>query len=159
MFIEGKRFIGGVAEAPGARDVIEVTAACLARKEIKDYRLSQSQRVIGIPGAVRHTPVIAAGEDRPFRILGAKPGKPNIDLLFHIPSRERRAIWLYENFLADGMRAEQLRYLTDHSRGGLPDLPDLLDLIAALRLHGREQHRFSQLPDNFDLLEALSGGT
>src|SRR5262245_28662163 len=47
----------GVADAPGSRAVVEVTAANFAREEVEDNWLSLAERRVGVAPAVRKTTV------------------------------------------------------------------------------------------------------
>src|SRR5688572_31253145 len=51
------RFGGGVAETPCTREIVEVTAACFTRENIKDNGLSQPQRIRWVAHRVRYARV------------------------------------------------------------------------------------------------------
>jgi hypothetical protein len=90
-FVQRQHFIGGVAQAPGAGEIVVVPAASLARENIEHNRLAQAQRVAGMP-EVRHAGIAPDGEDGAFRVFGAALGQPQVDQALDISDGQGLAV-------------------------------------------------------------------
>src|SRR5690606_36266668 len=104
LIIKLVHLIGGIAQAPGARKVIEVASALFAGEDVVNNRAPKPDRVAGRTRAVRHAGIPADSEDGVFRVFRAETRQPQVDLGFNVPDGERRTVRLHERVPADLVR-------------------------------------------------------
>ena len=67
--LPGLNVVAGMAQAPGARHVMEVTAAYRTRKQVKHDSLTGTQNLIRFTTTMRNTAVSPLREDHALRVL------------------------------------------------------------------------------------------
>ena len=67
ILVQLSGLIGGIPQAPGAGEIVEVPAAFFAGIDIEHDRLPQPQEIGGVAGAVRHAGIAPDGENSALR--------------------------------------------------------------------------------------------
>ena len=136
------RFGRGVAETPGAREIVEISTAALGRINIVNDGLAESHQVGGVACGVRHARVAPDGKDEAFGQFRAALCHPQADPGLDIPHCQRRAVFLEQDFVGAHLaRGQILRGAADDFNGEASHLADALHVTRVLRLHGADEDR------------------
>ena len=148
-------FGGGITQAPGTGEIVEIATASFAGEDVINNCLTQFDRVGRSSAAVGHCAITPNGENGAFGVFRAGFCQPEVDLGFDIADGKRLTVRFGEGFVDNLMTGEQVERFLDDRSGDDAHLADAFDLIRTLGGTGFHQDQFERITNKGYFREKL----